>query len=146
MHKSLYQILKEISELKTNKEKIEALRTNRYAEAFKCIFHYTYHSQIKWLLPEGDAPYKPCEFLDAEGRLLTELRKLYLFIEGGNPNLVQARREFLFIQTLESVHPKDAELLMAMKDRKMPFKNLNKKLVMQAFPELVLGPQEEVEV
>lgn len=144
MHKSLYQILKEISELKTNKEKIDALRSNRYAEAFKCIFHYTFHSQIKWLLPEGNPPYKPCEFVDAEGRFLTELRKLYLFIEGGNPNLTTVRREFLFIQMLESIEPKDAELLLAMKDRKLPFKGFNKKFIMQAFPELVLGPEEAV--
>jgi len=145
MYKSLYQILSDISELKSNKEKIEALRTNRFAEAFKCIFHYTYHSQVKWLLPEGKPPYKPCDLVDAEGRLLSELRKLYLFIEGGNPNLNQTRREFLFIQMLESIEPKDAELLVAMKDRKLPFKSINKKLVMQAFPDLALGPQEETE-
>ncbi len=86
MNKCLYDILKEISELSSNKEKAQALSTNRYAESFKVIFKSIYDPQIKWLLPEGDPPYKPCEFLDVEGRFLSELRKLYLFVEGGNPN------------------------------------------------------------
>jgi hypothetical protein len=138
MFKSLHDILKEISELKTPKEKIEAIQSNRYREAIKTIFGYTYSPTIKWLLPEGNPPYKPCEYLDLEGRFLVELRKLYLYIEGGNPNLTTLRRETLFVQLLESIDPKDAKLLLAMKDRTLPFKGLNKKIANQAFPELNL--------
>jgi len=136
MNKCLYDILKEISELSSNKEKAQALSTNRYAESFKIIFKSIYDPQIKWLLPEGDPPYKPCEFLDVEGRFLSELRKLYLFVEGGNPNLTNLRRESLFIQMLESIDPKDAKLLLAMKDKKSAFSGLNKTIIRQAFPDL----------
>jgi len=136
MNKCLYNILKEISELGSNKEKAQALSTNRYADAFKTIFKYTYDSSIKWLLPEGDPPYKPCEFLDIEGRFLSELRKLYLFVEGGNPNLTNLRRETLFIQLLESIDPSDAKLLLAIKDKKSAFSGINKTIVRQAFPDL----------
>jgi hypothetical protein len=136
MNKCLYILLKEISELSSNKEKAQALSTNRFAEAFKTIFKYIYDSQIKWLLPEGDPPYKPCEFLDVEGRFLSELRKIYLFIEGGNPNLTNLRRETLFIQMLESIDPNDAKLLLAMKDKKSAFSGINKTIVRQAFPDL----------
>jgi len=136
MKKSLYSILKEISELSSNKEKAQALSSNRFAESFKVIFRYIYDPSIKWLLPEGDPPYKPCEFLDVEGRFLTELRKLYLFVEGGNPNLTNLRRESLFIQLLESIDPDDAKLLLAMKDKKSAFSGINKTIVRQAFPDL----------
>ena len=128
--------MKEVSELSSNKEKAQALSTNRYVDAFKIIFKYIYDPQIKWLLPEGDPPYKPCEFLDIEGRFLAELRKIYLFVEGGNPNLTNLRRETLFIQMLESIDPNDAKLLLAMKDKKSAFSGINKTIVRQAFPEL----------
>jgi hypothetical protein len=136
MNKCLYVLLKEISELSSNKEKAQALSNHRFAESFKIIFRYTYDPEIKWLLPEGNPPYKPCEFLDIEGRLLSELRKLYLFVEGGNPNLTNLRRETLFIQLLESVDPNDAKLLLAMKDKKSAFSGINKTIVRQAFPDL----------
>lgn len=137
MKKCLYDILEEISELPSNKEKAQALSTNRFAEALKIIFKYTFDPDVKWLLPEGDPPYKPCEFLDVEGRFLQELRKLYLFLDGGNPNLSNLRRETLFIQMLESIDPKDAKLLLAMKDKKNIFSNsINKTVVKQAFPDI----------
>lgn len=136
MYKSLYEQLSVISELKTTKEKVEAIITHPRVAAFKAIFGLAYDQNIKWLLPEGEPPFRPTDVLDAEGRLLSELRRLYLFVEGGNPDLTKTRREFLFIQLLESVHPEDAKLLIAMKDRKLPFKGLTKKVAQQAFPDL----------
>ena len=136
MYKSLYEQLSVISELKTTKEKVEAIVTHPRVAAFKAIFGLAYDQNIKWILPEGEPPYRPTDVLDAEGRLLSELRRLYLFVEGGNPDLTKTRREFLFIQLLESVHPQDAKLLIAMKDRKLPFKGLTKKVAQQAFPDL----------
>lgn len=138
MRKCLYDMLNEISQLPTVKERVEALQTDQYSNVFRMVFEYMLSPNIKWLLPEGDPPYKPSGFVDIEGRLLPELRKMYLFIEGGNPNLTQLRREVLFVQMLESIDPKDALLLLAMKSRKIPFKGLTKKIVQQAFPDLVI--------
>ena len=129
MYKSLYEQLSVISELKTTKEKVEAIITHPRVAAFKAIFGLAYDQNIKWLLPEGEPPFRPTDVLDAEGRLLSELRRLYLFVEGGNPDLTKTRREFLFIQLLESVHPEDAKLMIAIK-------GLTKKVAQQAFPDL----------
>jgi len=136
MYKSLYEELSIISELKTTKEKIEAILTHRRRDAFKSLFGLAYDQNVKWLLPEGEPPFKPTEVLDTESRLLNEIRRIYLFVEGGNPNLTKSRREFLFIQLLESIHPLDAKLIISIKDRKLPFKGLTKKIAQQAFPDL----------
>lgn len=136
MIKSLNVILKEISEIKGTNDKINAIRTHRFAEAIKTIFKYTYDPNIKWLLPEGEPPYKPCEFLDVESRLLQELRRLYLYVEGGNDNLTPMRREFLFIQLLESIDPEDAKLVLSMKERKLHYKGMTKNFASQVFPDL----------
>jgi hypothetical protein len=37
---------------------------------------------------------------------------------------------------LESIHPLDAKLIISIKDRKLPFKGLTKKIAQQAFPDL----------
>jgi hypothetical protein len=70
-------------------------------------------------------------------RLFAEIRRLYLFLKGGNPNLTKLRRETLFIELLESVHPSDAKILIAIKDKKLPYKGLTAKLVKEAFPGLI---------
>ena len=135
MQKSLYTIFEEIDNLSTQKEKVEALATHRHNSVLFNIINLALNPKVKWLLPEGDPPYKPCEF-DVEGRLLVEFRRLYLFLEGGNQNLKQVKREQLFIDILESIDPNDAKLLLAMKDKKMPFKSINKVLAKKAFPEI----------
>jgi hypothetical protein len=94
-----------------------------------------------FLLSNHHHPYKPCEFLDQEGRLYAELRRLYLFIEGGNPSLTKVKREYLFIQLLESIDKQDAELLVAVKDKKLPYKGLTASVVKKAFPGLL--PEDE---
>jgi hypothetical protein len=60
-----------------------------------------------------------------------------LFVEGGNPNLKPARREYLFIELLESVHPLEADLLCQIKDKKIKCNGLTYNLVKETFPELI---------
>lgn len=132
---TLYTILKQISELETEDAIIDGLRKSN--PVVRQLLQYAFHPGIKFMLPSGTPPYKPCEFLDLEGRLLSEMRKLYLFVEGGNPNLSTLKRETLFIQLLESVDKNDAVLLCHVKNKKLPFKELNAKVVAKAFPGLL---------
>ena len=104
--------------------------------ALQTVLKFGLDSRIKWALPEGAPPYKPCEALDIEGMLYSEARRLYLFVEGGNDGLTKFRREMLFINMLESLNPKDAELIIATKDKKLP-KGITKKVVNLAFPRLI---------
>lgn len=135
MQKTLYDMLKDIDNLPTQKEKIGALSNHSHKSVLSNIINLALNPKINWILPEGDPPYKPCEF-DSEGRFLSEIRRLYLFIEGGNTNLNQTKREQLFIDILESIDPNDAKLLLAMKDKKLPFKTINKTVIKKAFPEI----------
>lgn len=137
MRKSVAEILEEISELKKKEEKIAKLRENIHNTVLLKVLQWTYDQRIKWLLPEGDVPYNPTKYLDQEGNLYGEARRLYLFVEGGNPGLKQVRREFLFIQLLEMLSPKEAKLVSTIKDKKLPFKGLNQKIIEEAFPGLI---------
>lgn len=138
MRKSVAEILEEASKITKKEERIQFLRANANPALAK-ILQWTYDPRIKWLLPEGKVPYNPTKYLDQEGNLYNEIRRLYLFVEGGNPNLKPVRREFLFIQLLESLSPKEAELLSAVKDKKIPYKGITSKFVEEAFPGLIGG-------
>jgi len=136
MKLGIAEILGKIASLKTKDEKIAALRQNdNYA--IRTILQGAYSKDIKWLLPPGEVPYKKNDLEDLESVLYSEIRKLYLFVEGGNPNLKQLRRETLFIELLESLAPADAELLAAIKDKKLPYKGLTEAIVKEAFPGLI---------
>lgn len=135
MKKSIYNILKECSEPKSVKERVAKLQQNGLP-VVQQILKYAFDPNIKFLLPEGDPPYKPNEYVDQEGILFSEARKLYLFVEGGNNNLTKFRRETLFVQFIEGIDKNDAILICAIKDKKLPFKTLTKDIVKQAFPTL----------
>ena len=72
--------------------------------------------------------------------LRREWTKLYNFIKGGNDSLSSLRRETMFIQILEGLHPLDAEILCLMKDKKLYDKyKITKENVTEAYPDIVWG-------
>lgn len=131
------EILEQVSKLKKKEERIEALRKHGDNRAMLQILQYALDPRIKWLLPEGTPPFKKNEYLDQESNLYSEVRRLYLFIEGGNPNLTDTKREMLFIGLLEMIAPDDAKLLCAAKDKKLPWKTISPEIVAEAFPGLL---------
>ena len=131
---SVSQFLTQINELKKKEDRIEALKYNSHASV-KTILKYMFDPRIKFLLPEGDPPFRASQF-DEPKALMQEINRFYLFVEGGNPNLKPLRREQIFIQVLEAVSAEDAKLLLAMKDKKSPYKGITKEIVQAAYPEL----------
>ena len=104
------------------------------------ILKYMFSDKVTFEgLPEGEPPYKPNDLVDVENVIYAETRRLYLFTDGGNANLKATRKEALFIEVLEAVDKRDAKLLIAMKDKKMPedLKGISKAVVKKAFPDLL---------
>lgn len=131
---SVSEILKKISEEKDAKKRKEMLASCVRNAAVMTMLKLAFDPEIKFNLPESDPPYKPCEYLDQQAMLYNQLRKLNLFVGQGNPNIPKLKKEMLFIGMLESVDPEDAKLLLAIKNKKMPYKGITKKLVMETFP------------
>jgi hypothetical protein len=138
MKLGLAEILKKASEIEKKADKIEWFRRND-SPALRALLKYAFDPKVKFLLPEGAPPYKPNTLPDLQSVLYSELRKLYLFIEGGNDNLKPTRREYLFIQLLENLDKDDAELIAAVKDKKVPYKGITKKFVEEIYPGLLEG-------
>ena len=134
---SLPTILGEVAKAK-NKDGKKAVLVRYDNGALREILKYAFHPDIKFLLPPGNPPYKSVvDETDNPTYLYGLVRKLYLFVEGGNPNLKTNRREYLFIEMLESIHPDEAELLLQVKDKKIKCRGLTYNLIKETFPELL---------
>jgi|APCry1669189034_1035192.scaffolds.fasta_scaffold75819_3 hypothetical protein len=135
MQLGISEILEKVSKFKTESEIVNALRENN-CPALLTILQGAFDERIKWLLPDTDPPYKENEAHEVHNVLHSESRKMYLFIENGHNSLKQTRRETLFIEILESVHRNDAKILLAIKNKTLPYSNITKKVVNEAFPGL----------
>lgn len=138
MKLSISEILKNTSNISDKNQKIQYLRQNN-SPALLAVLRYAYDPNLQFLLPEGKPTYKPSPYRDSQGMLYSRARELYLFVKGGNDDLQQQKREQLFIGLLEGIDQEDAELLLSVKDKKIPYKGINLKLVQEAFPEQING-------
>lgn len=127
--KPLYWILDYTSKLDEG-EQVKCLQVND-TQPLRIILQYCFHPAAKWDLPEGKPPYKPSDYTNLDSRLYTETKRLYIFLEG--TNIPKLKKESLFIELLETIHPKDAELLLSIKEKKLPYP-IKPKTIQKAFP------------
>lgn len=139
MRLGIWEIIKQVREAASDDDRVALLR--RYDSGpLRHVLRYAYDPRITWILPDGAPPYKPLpkeEHVGAEYMLLKEARTLYLFVEGGedsNPNVSQSKRELMYVDLLEYVHPEDAIVLLQAKARDIP--GVSREVVLQAFPGL----------
>ena len=136
----LNEVLQKVSNAKTKAQKIKLLQQLNSA-ALRSILIANFDESVISMLPDGEVPYKANEAPEdtEHTKLAHEYRKLYLFFKGG-ASISQTRRETLFIQLLEGLHKKEAEVLSLMKDKKIGKRwKITRQCVEEAFPEIQWG-------
>ena len=135
------EILDLVHEQETDEDKVKVLQ--QYAnDALKTLLIWNYDESIISLLPSGEVPYQPNESpLGVDhSSLRRDYRNLYNFVKGGNDSLSKIRRETIFIQILESLHPNEADVLILVKDKNLEDKyDISFDVVKQAYPDIVWG-------
>ena len=137
--------------LSSDEERVNYLRQNA-TKAVKELLRINFNKDIKFLLPEGRPELKEDEFnpqrgfiegVDDGATLNYEVRKLYLFVEGGHPTLTSVKRETLWIELINSLHPSEADDLWHMKDKKLQekYKKITHLVAYNSFPEGLQQPQ-----
>tara|TARA_Y100001973_G_scaffold44053_1_gene65605 strand:- start:61 stop:501 length:441 start_codon:yes stop_codon:yes gene_type:complete len=145
MRLSIAEIIKKVQAAKTNALKVETLRQYNNVMALKLVLRMIYDDTVEVLLPDSEPPYKPNTFPDAHGILQNGARKLSIFVKGGGyDHLKQSKREEIFIEFLESVDKDDAILLVEMLKQR-PLKNVPLKVVVEAFPGMILSAEAKKE-
>lgn len=110
---SLSEIVNKTAELPTREEKINFLMKNN-SQSLRTLMSVMFDKEnFKWNIPSDSVPpYTPSPHVESQGMLYRQTRKLRYFIKGyDGDRLNQYRREFLFIEMLESIDKDDAKLM-----------------------------------
>ena len=135
------EILDLVAEQKTDAKKVAILQEYE-CDALKSLFIWNFDESIISLLPEGKVPYKPNEnpLGTDHSSLRREQRNLYMFVKGGNDQLSTIRRETIFIQMLEGLHPSEADIVIAVKDKDLEdLYDIPFEVVEEAYPDIEWG-------
>ena len=79
---------------------------------------------------------------DKEGHttIRREAKHFYRFVRGGDDAMNAIRRETMFINILEGLHPLEAEIVVLVKDGKLEDKySISKEVVSEAYPDIIWG-------
>lgn len=165
----VFEVLDAASKQRSKAKKVEVLQKYKHP-SIVTLFVWNYDSSIITLLPEGPVPYgtnkddqtstgtlssriddavtKMSEMGSTslgsqdqgQASIRAEYKKFYNFCKGGNPSLSNLRRETMFINILEGLHPLEAEILILVKDKNLERKyKISKEVVSTAYPEIVWG-------
>ena len=164
-----FEVFALVSKQKSNAKKVELLKKYEHP-SLKSLFIWNFDETIVSVLPEGfvpyasageqnaykgtlsdkieDAVYKMGELesnsLGSQDQGRTSIRKeytyFYNFVKGGNDGLSSLRRETMFINILQGLHPLEAEILILTKDKKLQTKyKITKEIIAEAYPDIQWG-------
>jgi len=135
----LPEVFEQAAKIISKKDRIQFLRDNNSA-ALRDILRINFDEDIVSLLPEGAPPYKKDDgvYGYSPSSLHKEYKMFKYFFKGGS-TINQTKRETMFINLLESVHPDEAEILIKAKDRNLKLKGISKILIKDTFPTLLKG-------
>ena len=139
--KPLYEVFDEFEKAKNKKERMEVIQKN-LSHTLTKVFELTFHPQIEWKVKELPDNYKiPTDMLPGltYDSLNAQLRRLYMFRKDDPTaeSLTDRRREELLLQILESIEPREAEVILGIFQKDLGVKGLDYKFVKEAFPNLL---------
>jgi hypothetical protein len=165
----LFEIFNLISKQRSNAKKLEILKKYEHP-SIKAVFIWNFDDTIISVLPPGEVPYSSVgeqnsfsgtlseKINDAVSKMnelgssslgatdqgystiRKEYKMFYNFIKGGNDTLSSLRRETMFINILQGLHPLESEILCLVKDKKLQNKyKITKELVSEAYPDIKWG-------
>ena len=163
----LFEVFDLVVKQRSNAKKVEVLQEYK-DPSMMAVFIWNYDPSLVSAVPLGDVPFadareigvvgndttfsdsmnkqlKTDEMLDSYGsNNRTTIRKEYNnfrnFIHGGNAELSKIRRETMFINLLQGLQPREAEIICFVKDKKLQEKyNISFDVVKEAFPEIQWG-------
>lgn len=139
--KNIYEVFDEFELASNKKERMDVIGKN-LTKTLVQVFELAFHPNFQWLITEMPDNYKiPTDMLPglSPQTISTQLRKLYLF-QKGNPSaeaLTPEKRTQLLLQLLESIEPREAEVIIGILAKDLGVKGLDYKFVKEAFPNLL---------
>lgn len=140
MKKNLYEIFEEFESAPTKDEKLAVLRNNNRHDLVG-VLQMTFDPRIQFVI-EKAPKFKPDDSPPGLGysSIHQELQRIYLLVKDhprAPATLTQQRREQIFIQMLEALEAKEANILLGMVLKKLPVKGLTPKIVKEVYPDII---------
>ena len=135
----LYELLEKIDQADETSKVIELVQTygskySYFTDYLRCAFDDT----IEFLLPQGRPPYTPSNESAYPSSWKKKHLQLAYFVKGLKADSMNAvKRESMFIQLLESIHPEDALHISNLTSKKCTVSGLTKEVVQEALPNLL---------
>jgi hypothetical protein len=165
----IFEVFNLAAKQRSNAKKVEVLKKYEHP-SMKALFIWNFDESIISVLPPGEVPYAATSEQNSfsgtlsekigdavskmnemgsnslgsqdQGRssIRKEYQKFYNFVKGGNDSLSSLRRESMFINILQGLHPLEAEILILVKDKKLDTKyKITKEIVSEAYPDIQWG-------
>ena len=138
--KNIYEIFDEFESVLSKKDKIKIIEKNLSKPLYEVLL-FTFHPEYQWKVKEFPEEYKIPDTKPGISfcQIGTELRRMYLFREGDPTaeNLSERKRKELLIQFLESLEPREAEVVMGIFKKNQGVTGLNYEFVKECFPDML---------
>ena len=137
----IHEVFELACKQRSKAKKVEILQEYR-DDSITAVLIWNFVDTVESAIPAGQVPYKENEVPVGTDHtsLRREWRQLFHFVKGGNSTLSSLRRETMFIQMLEGLHPKEAEIICLVKDKKLTdVYKLTYDVVKEAYPDIQWG-------
>ena len=133
---SIVEILKLVEETEGRQAKVDILATFVERADVKYALKAAFDPRVVFTLPDGlpegvviGDPDTPEGAMDmAPERFIRVFKRMQYWVEGGSAQASQSKREEIYLNTLRSLEKSEAEFLMAIKEKTMPFKSVTKEI------------------
>lgn len=133
---SIVEILGLVEETKGKQSKVDILKQFADRNDVKYALKAAFDDRVQFTLPDGlpdgfviGDPDTPEGAMDmAPERFIRVFKRMQYWVEGGRAQASQSKREEIFLNTLRSLEKSEAEFLLAIKDKNMPFKSVTKEI------------------
>ena len=164
-----FEVLDAASKQRAKAKKVEVLQRYS-DPSLKALFIWNFDDTVISVLPAGEVPYSSVGEQNISSGTLSgkiddaiykmgemgsnslgsqdqghstirrEFKNFYNFIKGGNDTLSSLRRETMFINILEGLHPLEAEIVCLVKEKNLESKyKISKEVVSTAYPDIKWG-------
>lgn len=134
----VFEVFEKLSNYKQEGRRIEYLKANSTFE-LRTILAAAFNDKIVFGLPPGAPPYKADKTNPAEAMSsMKNVMKNFPVLLASN-NTPQVKKENVFVAMLEGVNYKNAEIIIAAKDKKLTelYPAITRELVEKAIPEVL---------
>lgn len=133
---SVVEILGLVEETKGKQSKVDILKQFTGRNDVKYALKAAFDPRVVFTLPDGlpdgfvvGDPDTPEGAMDmAPERFIRVFKRMQYWVEGGSAQASQSKREEIYLNTLRSLEKTEAEFLVAIKDKTMPFKSVTKEI------------------